>query len=209
MDEIKAYTIMNPLNKWARLVLFLSSYLPLFAIICVRQIILNSDKLHWAGIHADSVMCFFHFFGFSFFLAFLCIVGIAGSWILFDNLNRRVENGVTVKIEEVSSLNEEPLAYVATYIIPFLFEKDYSLANITTLVVIFLVIYRLYINSKLILVNPIVSLKYSIYSIRYIDGEVDRQGILISKSKDLREQDYAKIYNVGYQLFYGYRREEK
>ena len=38
-----------------------------------------------------------------------------------------------------------------------------------------------------------------------MDGEVQRQGILISQDNDILENDQAKMYNVGHQLFYGYK----
>ena len=68
------------------------------------------------------------------------------------------------------------------------------------------IIYKLYVNSKLLLVNPMISFKYSIYSIKYMDGDVQRQAMLISPNKDILENDMVKLYNIGYQLFYGYNR---
>lgn len=103
-------------------------------------------------------------------------------------------------------MNDEPLAYVATYIIPIMFEDYSNITDCITIIGIFYVVYRLYIRSKLILVNPLLSLKYSIYNIRFIDGEISRQGILISKDCCIEEDDFAKIYNVGYQLYFGYKR---
>ena len=50
------------------------------------------------------------------------------------------------------------------------------------------------------------SMKYSIFNIKYDDDTVSRQGILISKDKYIEENDRVKIYNVGYQLYYGYKR---
>ena len=49
-------------------------------------------------------------------------------------------------------------------------------------------------------------LKIPYYIIKYNDGEVSRQGILISKDNFIEENDIAKLYNVGYQLYYGYKR---
>ena len=104
-------------------------------------------------------------------------------------------------------MNDEPLAYIATYIIPIVFGNYSSPIDCVTIVLLFYVVYRLYIRSKLILVNPILSLlKYSIYSVRYMDGDIPRQGILISRNNDILENDQAKMYNVGHQLFYGYKR---
>ena len=123
-----------------------------------------------------------------------------------DFVIQKIENGNFVKITEISSMNDEPLAYVATYIIPIIFNDYSNLADNVTIVCIFYVVYRLYIRSKLILVNPILSMKYSIFNIKFNDGAVSRQGILISKDKFIEEEDMAKIYNVGFQLYYGYKK---
>ena len=136
----------------------------------------------------------------------LTIFGLWGTYVTFKNLNEKIENGNFVKITEISSMNDEPLAYVATYIIPIIFNDYSNLADNVTIVCIFYVVYRLYIRSKLILVNPILSMKYSIFNIKLNDGAVSRQGILISKDKFIEEEDMAKIYNVGFQLYYGYKK---
>ena len=103
-------------------------------------------------------------------------------------------------------MNDEPLAYVATYIVPIMFNDYSNLADNITVLCIFYIVYKLYVRSKLILVNPILSMKYSIFNIKYKDGDVSRQGILISRDNFIEENDTAKLYNVGYQLYYGYKR---
>ena len=49
-------------------------------------------------------------------------------------------------------------------------------------------------------------MKYSIFNIKYKDADVSRQGILISRDNFIEENDTTKLYNVGYQLYYGYKR---
>lgn len=49
MKPMKAYTHINRMVGLAHLVLFLSSYLPLFLIIIYRQIITNAEFLEWGG----------------------------------------------------------------------------------------------------------------------------------------------------------------
>lgn len=202
----KAYTRINSLSRLAPLVLFLTSYLPLFVLVIVRQTCANWDYLSWRGFNAEAFECMVKHFGISVICVVLSMIGAIGTIFVFKNLRHRVESGHTYRITEVSSMNDEPLAYIATYIIPIVFGNYSSLIDCVTIVFIFLVIYRLYIRSKLILVNPILSLKYSIYSVRYMDGDIQRQGILISRNNDILENDQAKMYNVGHQLFYGYKR---
>lgn len=202
----KGYTRTNRLIGLAPLVLFLSSYLPLFVLIIVRQVYKNYSSLSWGGINLEAFCCMIKCFGMSLICLVLSVFGIIGTHFVFRNLRNQVENGHTYRITEVSSMNDEPLAYIATYIIPIIFEDYNNLIDCITILFIFCVIYQLYVRSKLLLVNPVLSLKNSIYSVRYIDGDIHRQGILISRDNDILENDQVKMYNVGHQLFYGYKR---
>lgn len=206
MANIKRDSRDNSLVGWAPLVLFLSSYIPLFVLIIVRQYMSNSTYLHWAGISGASFFCMMKYFGISILCILLILFGLLGTYMTFRRIEEKAPNGNIVKLREVSSLNDEPIAYMATYIIPILFEDYSNLTDSLTLFVIFYVIYRLYIRSKLLLVNPILNLKYSIYNIHYCDGNIERQGILISQNKSIYEDEEVNIYNIGYQLFYGYLR---
>lgn len=161
--------------------------------ICIGEDSASNRSATLQSILAFSILC-----------AFFLVFGLYGTYRTFKRLDEKVDNGNVVKIKEVTSINDEPLAYMATYIIPILFQNYSNLTDVLTLIVVFYVVYRLYIRSKLILVNPILNLKYSIYNIKFMDGDIERQGILISKDKSIYEDDRAKIYNVGYQLFYGY-----
>lgn len=205
MRSKKAYSQINKLVGLAPLVLFLSSYMPLFILIIVRQLINNSGYLSWE-ITIDAPLCLIKYFGMSILCSILIIVGLLGTYWVFRNLDHNVENGHTYTIKELSSMNDEPLAYIATYVIPIMFEDYTSLTDCLTVACVFYVIYRLYIRSKLLLVNPMLSLRYSIYHIKYMDGDFERQGILISKCNEIIEGEQVKIYNVGHQLFYGYKR---
>jgi len=206
MKTKRASARINRLAGLAPIVLFLSSYVPLFVIIIVRQTLSNLEYLAWGGITMESIVCMIRHFGMSVVCLIMTFFGLIGTWLVFDNLNRRVESGHTFKIEELSSMNDEPLAYIATYIIPLLFGDYNNLTDCLTVICIFYIVYRLYIRSKLILVNPILSLRYSIYNVKYKDGDIPRQGILISSDNDILEYDQVKMYNVGHQLFFGYKR---
>lgn len=206
MKKSNAHTKVNSMIGMTPLVLFLSSYAPLFLLLAIRQFVPNIEHLVWGGLHLNAFVNMIKFFGVSIICFCLALFGILGTYLTFRNLDDKIENGNNVKITEISSMNDEPLAYVATYIIPIMF-NDYS--NITdniTILCIFYIVYKLYIRSKLILVNPILSMKYSIFNIKYNDGKVSRQGILISKDNFIEEDDMVKLYNVGYQLYYGYKR---
>lgn len=208
MKTKRASTRINRLAGLAPIVLFLSSYIPLFVLIIVRQTLSNLEYLTWGGITVESIVCMIRYFGMSVVCLIMTFFGLIGTWLVFENIKKRVENGHSFKINEISSMNDEPLSYIATYIIPLLFGDYNNIIDCVTIICVFYIIYRLYVRSKLILVNPILSLRYSIYCVKYIDGDVQRQGILISCDNDILENDHVKMYNVGHQLFYGYRRKK-
>ena len=199
-------TKVNRMVECSPLVLFLSSYMPLFLLIAFRQIYTNKSQMVIGGEFSSSIVNYFHYFGMATLCVFLTILGLWGTYITFKNLEAKAENGTVVRISEVSSMNDEPLAYVATYIIPILFEDYSNFVDCVSILMIMYVVYMLYIRSNLLLVNPILNLKYSIFNIKYKDGDIERQGVLISKDRYIEECDKVKIYNVGYQLFYGIKR---
>lgn len=186
--------------------LFLSSYIPLFGIIALRQFLSNIDYLNWAGFSVVGFMSFITHFGIASLCMTLIIIGSFGTYFVFELIKTNAPNGNNSKVIEVSSMNDEALGYMATYVIPLLYQDYSNLMDFCTMFIIFVIIYKLYVNSKLLLVNPMISFKYSIYSIKYMDGDVQRQAMLISPNKDILENDTVKLYNIGYQLFYGYNR---
>lgn len=206
MKKVNSHTKINSMIGMAPLVLFLSSYMPLFLLIAVRQLISNAEFLIWGGLHLESILNMLNYFGMTIICIFLASYGLWGTYVTFKTLDEKVENGIIVKIKEISSMNDEPLAYIATYIIPIMFNDYSNFADNISILFIFYVVYKLYIRSKLILVNPILSMKYPIFNIRFNDGTISRQGVLISKEKYIEEDDTVKIYNIGYQLYFGYKR---
>lgn len=197
---------VNSLIGLAPMMLFLSSYIPLFGIIALRQFISNIEYLNWAGFSNAGILSFFMHFGIASLCTVLIMIGTIGTYFVFKLIKIDAPNGNNSKIIEVTSMNDEALGYMATYVIPLLYQDYSSLMDFCTMFVIFIIIYKLYVNSKLLFVNPMISFKYSIYSIKYQDGEIQRQAMLISPNKDILENDTVKLYNIGYQLFYGYNR---
>ena len=206
MTYKKGHTKINTFDRMAPVVLFLSSYMPLFGIIIIRQFLANSEDLVWGGFCIEGIMNFLQYFGVSVVCIIFVIFGMLGTNLTLKNLDDKMANGINVEVLEISSMNDEPLAYIATYIVPILFQDYSNLSDVVTLTIIFYITYRLYIRSKLILVNPMLTLKYSIFNIKFKDGDIIRQGVIISKEKYIEEGEIAKIFNIGYQLYYGYKR---
>lgn len=197
---------VNSLDGLAPYVLFLSSYLPLFVLIAIKEGSKVGTGISLLRIDIDSIIDSVRAYLIP-IICLLCIAfGLVGTFFTFKNIEGRVENGSITTIEEVSGLNDEPLAYIATYVISFVPQDSKSWGDMLVLLFFLAIVCHLYVRSKLLLVNPVLSLRYSIFSIRFEDGEVLRQGILISRDRYIQEKDCVKIYNIGYQLYYGYKK---
>lgn len=197
---------VNSLDGLAPYVLFLSSYLPLFVLIAIKEGSKVGTGISLLRIDIGSIIDSVRAYLIP-IICLLCIAfGLVGTFFTFKNIEGRVENGSITTIEEVSGLNDEPLAYIATYVISFVPQDSKSWGDMLVLLFFLAIVCHLYVRSKLLLVNPVLSLRYSIFSIRFEDGEVLRQGILISRDRYIQEKDCVKIYNIGYQLYYGYKK---
>lgn len=139
----------------ARILLFFSSYTPLFAIFAIR--FPTTSKIWWLVT-----------FGFA-----LC--GLA----LFLLVTRRHEP----QFYPVESVDESPAAaaYVATYILPFVTINEPGARDLIAYGVFFAVIGILYTRSSLVGVNPLVYMTpYRIYQIKTPRGETH---VLFSRTR--------------------------
>ncbi|HDL7313828.1 TPA: hypothetical protein PXN27_000587 [Yersinia enterocolitica] len=196
---------VNKLHLGARIALFIVSYLPLFFIMCFVQLYTYRDYLNWKGISIESVTIFIEYFGVVSILIALSLFGIVGLNIFLKNIKRRCEtSGRTVKILDIENKNNESISYLFTYIIPFVFQDLSLLSNVVPIAILLTVTALIYINSSMILINPTISIKYTLYQVSYLDIESERKrsGMILTKSKFLEEDDLLDIEDLGPKLFY-------
>ena len=201
----------NKLHLGARISLFIVSYLPLFMIMCFVQVYNYSDYLHWKGINLESVTLFFKHFGAVSILMSLSFFGLLGFLIFLMNVKRRCKtSGRTVRIIDIQNKNNESISYLFTYVIPFVFQDLSTLTNVIPIAILLIVTALIYINSSMILINPTISISYTLYQVTYIDIESQKQrsGMILTKSKYLEEDDLLDIEDVGPKLFYAELRKE-
>lgn len=195
---------VNNLRKEAQFVLFATSYLPLFVLIIFKQISENYSYLYWGGLNLDATVLMMQKFSLSILLFLISLIGMIGCKLLFRNLEKLSPNGENVTICKIDNKNSESIGYIATYIVPFLFQSFNGWYELIALIFLLMIIYRIYINSNLILINPILSFKYSLFEIEYRkqNGKL-KNGLIITQDKYLEEDNIIKIYEVGFKLFYG------
>lgn len=194
---------INSLYGIAEFVLFITSYIPLFALIIFKQVSENVGYFNWGGFNQYSVVIFLTKFGFSAFLSVVSIFSLIGCKLLFSNLKKNIKNGDNIILKDVKNRNSESIGYIATYIIPFIFQNFSSWYEIFAFIFLMVIIYRIYINSNLLLINPLLSFKYSIFEIEYEEqGGKRRNGLIIINEKNLVEDSIIKIYSIGHKLFF-------
>ena len=192
----------NSLRIVSKLLLFLTSYSPLFVCIIVRQLYYNRSFLHFVGFDKIDILCLLQKIGLSIFLGFLLVFVTLLTIIFIKNLRSISKNGNNVTVKSISNKNAESIGYIATYIIPFLFQSFDELGDIIPLLILLIIIYRIYVTSSLLLVNPVLNCRYSLFEMEYEEKGEIKQGLMISPYRDIYESDNIKIFNIGYKLFY-------
>jgi hypothetical protein len=194
---------INNLKGMAQFVLFATSYIPLFILIVFKQISENYIFLSWGGFDWSAIWICVQNFGLAILAIMISILGYFGYKITFQNLEKASVNGDNVTVTNVDNKNSESIGYIATYIVPFLFQSFNGFYETFALIFLMIIIYRIYINSNLILINPILSFKYSIFQIEYKqqNGKI-KNGLAIIRDKYLAEDSVIKIYEIGFKLFY-------
>jgi len=147
----------------AKLMLFLSSYIPLFVVVMT----LNKfeTKSVWIPFSILSIA------------SFLSLVGFLK---LASTMTKKI-----FEVKDTSFKDSESMSYLVSYIIPFMadFSSGQEMFKNIALGIVFLVIGTIYVKSGLIQINPILNLLgYHVHEIQNIS---DERFFLISKRKSI------------------------
>lgn len=201
----------NGLRYGASFSLYVTSYIPLFLIVTMKQIRENREFLYWSGINKDSFCCFFSKFGMSCLLGVLSVVGVIGIFVLIHNLKANLHNGRVVTVVKISNRNSEAIGYIATYIVPFMASDLSSLFECGIFLIVMGLIYMIYTNSNMILINPLLNIWFSLLEVEYmiVGDKTDEMhdALIITDTKDFKEKVNYDIYQIGFKLYYGKERE--
>ena len=89
------HTIHNNFKQGALLVLFVTSYIPLFMLIIIRQLSINKDYLYFQTPSKESLYCLISKFGFSICLMTISLVGLIGLYtVSYTHLTLPTKQGV-------------------------------------------------------------------------------------------------------------------
>jgi len=190
------------MHKAAQFALFVTSYTPLFVLIIGKQLTDNYNFCHFAGFGADALWIWFTKFGLSTILVALVAFGLFGHFVTLRNVEEAAKNGDPVTIHRINNKSGESIGYIATYIVPFMFQGFDDPFETFAVLLILLLIYRIYVNSPLLLVNPILSITHGLYEVEFTLGGKQRTGYAITRNKALDEDDRTMLYPIGHRLYY-------
>jgi hypothetical protein len=160
-------------NVPTRLILFLSSYAPLFLIIAVRG--WRDSRCLAAGLGGVSIISVIVLFAF-----------IATARKLASD---------KISVASVVSRDGDAMSYIVTYLLPFLAVKLSEFADVTSLGIVIFVIGLLYVNSNMIYTNPVLNIAgYHVFEIQDGDGKT---AALISKRSYVRVGSEVNAISIG------------
>ena len=186
---------MSELKLKYKILLFLSSYTPLFLILLLKvtsqlvdnyqeaeQIVIKNFLIaNWVSILVLSIL-------------FLIIVfpNIILGLILKET--KKTNNPKHVKVKSVNKMNHIYMEYLISYIIPFLAFDFSDFFDMTALMLLITTIGIIYINSDLLYININFNIRgYNLYNI--IDVE-DKDYMLLSKKRLIKKESLLYLRDI-------------
>lgn len=165
--------------------------------------IVNSRYLNYGGFNEEAIFLFFKYFGAVFFLSILSVYAFIGTHFTLKNIKKSVSNAFPATIISIKPRNDEALSYLVTYIIPLIAIEYVGAFEYITFVVLFFIYFKLYSTSGLILINPILNMKYGLLDIEYEQGEnTTKQAMVIAENTNLNEGDTVKLIKMSHRLYF-------
>lgn len=167
------------MKRIAKIGLFLGSYSPLFILLCLLE--WNNDLLGALSIGGLTI------YWLPLIFAFLTILGIAITVVLLSAAKTIAP--IFIKPIVTDKRGEETLAYLITYLIPFIGFRFDAISSATANVILFIMIGFLYVQSNMIYLNPLLSIMgYRIYKVK-INGIVK---LMLAKN-EVQDQNRIKV----------------
>ncbi len=145
------------LNGSAAVLLFMSSFSPLFVMFALRS------ETWWLQVP----------------LAIVGILGLAGSIVVTDFVARTAPQ--EVEVADVAPRDAETVSYLVTYLLPFLVAPSARWQDLAALGCFLLVLGVLYVKSNMVYINPVLALRgYHLWSLELVSSGRKEQCWLLS-----------------------------
>jgi hypothetical protein len=191
------------LNNLTLIVMFITSYIPLFGLLVIRQIKQNFKYLNFVKINSNNILTAIEKFGLSYFFIIISLFGFFGLKMLLKNLDNNKNNGELVKISGIENKNSESISYISTYIVPFIFQDTNNIFDITSIFIVLIIIYFIYTKSNMIVINPLLTITHTLYQIDFSKKGQNKKGLLITQNEDIEIDQEIKINLITKSIYYG------
>ena len=193
---------INNLTRCAQLALFGLSYSPLLIILAVKTLIAKAEYLHWGGCDLTEIWVFVQqFWAVTLIICFLVYSSFGTIFLLRNLKSTSKTNQQKIIVKNIADKSAETISYIATYIIPFVYDVQNGYDMLFMLFVL-AIIYLIYVNSSLVAINPILAILYGLYEIEYEEMGKNRSIIVIASNKYIVEGDEINIYPIGRKLYF-------
>lgn len=160
-----------------KIILFFSSYLPLWLIFAVQFYTKNNKT---GAIVSVSI-------------ALMCMTGLS----VYLRYSKRL-NPVPLKIIRLNRKDGEAMSYIVSYLLPFVALPSGTVGDLVSLALFICVLAVLYVNSDMIHINPVLNLMgWHLYEIEKESGTIC---MVMSKNK-LRNNTEIEAGQIGEDLF--------
>lgn len=161
---------------FARLVLFLSSYVPLWVIFAI----VTREKNVYACV--------------AFIL--VSIFSVIGTFIFFSFVQKLAP--VSHKVVQITRKDSDTMSYIASYVVPFAATTLTDVNQAFALAIFLGVLGIVYVNSGMIHVNPLLSAAgYNLYEVESADGTPS----VVLTRKRIKRGDNLSIIDIGDDVF--------
>ena len=182
---------INNLTRCAQLALFGLSYSPLLIILAVKTLIAMTEI--WVFVQ--------QFWAVTLIICFLVYSSFGTIFLLRNLKSTSKTNQQKIIVKNIADKSAETISYIATYIIPFVYDVQNGYDMLFMLFVL-AIIYLIYVNSSLVAINPILAILYGLYEIEYEEMGKNRSIIVIASNKYIVEGDEINIYPIGRKLYF-------
>lgn len=176
----------------ARFALFITSYIPLFILLGVKDwaermasctpqdsevntanpfssstLIQHINEVGIVRSTMDAVVFFFRAYTVSSICASIVFICGVISFLVLKNLKKHAAMCHVYAVVSMENQSSNAAAYMASYIVPLALMQSNWLYNSILLLVVMLILFVIFCNSDLLLVNPVLCLRYAIFKISY------------------------------------------
>ena len=169
---------------------------------CSQNTYRHSRILHWGGCDLTAIWVFVQqFWAVTLIICFLVYSSLGTIFLLRNLKSTSKTNQQKIIVKNIADKSAETISYIATYIIPFVYDVQNGYDMLFMLFVL-AIIYLIYVNSSLVAINPILAILYGLYEIEYEEMGKNRSIIVIASNKYIVEGDEINIYPIGRKLYF-------